>query len=136
MPLIREDDVVRIDLPAEGEWVEVKARLSRGDSIAIQQALYAGQRSTGGRVPDVDFVQALDVAEFATLERAIRAWSFEEPVSPANIRALDEASVDAIKARLNELYGEHRTDDERKNSSGDGQTPSSAEGPSRPGSVG
>lgn len=128
MPLIRNDDLVRIDLPVEGEWVEVKRRLSRGDEIAVQRALTSGSTITAGTsaLMDLSGPEVIEAAEFAGLDVAIKAWSFAEPVTPANIRALDPASVDAIKSRLNELYEAPRTDDERKNLSANGSTPSRA----------
>lgn len=123
MPLLRNDDLVRIDLPADGEWVDVKRHLSRGDQVAVQRASVQGAVLTRavltGGVSDVqmDAGAAIEAAEFAALEIAIRAWSFDVPVTPEAIRSLDGDSIDAIKVRLNELYAP-RTDDERKNSVG------------------
>ena len=50
MPIIGNDDLIRIDLPVEGEFVEVKRRLSRGDEIALQKALTVGAKLTAGGV--------------------------------------------------------------------------------------
>jgi len=127
MPIIGNDDLVCIDLPAEGEQVWVKRCLSRGDAIKVQQAITQGARISAGGVNDggldLSVGTAIEAAEFATLDVAIKKWSFPEPVTPENIRALDEASVDAIKARMNELYPAARTDDERGNSSANGAAP-------------
>jgi len=144
MPLVRNDDLVRIDLPAEGEWVMVKRRLSRGDEIAVQQAPLRGSRvsasnSDGTVTASTDASDAIEAREFFMLELVIRSWSFDVPVTPRAIRELDGESVDAIKVALNELYAP-RTDDERKNSVGPmpppfsleaarGTTPSSHEAP-------
>lgn len=116
MPLIGSDDLVQIDLPADGEWVKVKRRLSRGDEIAVQQALIRGGQFVGSEISGVDAESAIEAAEFATLDVAIKAWSFDAPIEPRHIRALDSDSVAAIKARLGELYPAPRTDDDRKNS--------------------
>ena len=107
MPLIRTSntDLVRIDLPAEGEWVEVKRALGKDEERLIQKRVKSAVRvdpATGSI--GLDFGEAEDVATFGTLGLAIRKWSFKEPVTPAAIRALDDASLDAIKERLNELY--------------------------------
>lgn len=123
MPLVDDGDVVRIPLPEEGEWAEVLRRLSRGQEVSVRRAVVAGARIVAGREPEVDAEAAIEAAEFATLEIAIKAWSFPVPVTPANIRRLDGASVDAIKVKLDELYGE-RTEAEKNGSGGSGAAPS------------
>lgn len=128
-PLLTNTDLVRIGLPAEGEWVEVKRCLSRGDEIAIQKAIAKNARLNSVESVstfELDGPEAIEAAEFAGLDMAIKAWSFRESVTPQNIRALDPESVAVIKARLNELYERPRTDDERKNLSDSGPTPASA----------
>jgi hypothetical protein len=130
MPLVRDDDVVRIDLPEPGEWVEVKRRMGKGDMARAQDASARGSRISmnGGGATDGLIIGegAVDRATFALLEIAIRRWSFEEPVTPETIRQLDEDSYDAIIEQMNVLYA-RRGADERKNSNGAGTTPSSAE---------
>lgn len=126
MPLIGNDDLVRIDLPAEGEWVDVKRKLSRGDEIALQKALTVGAKLSAGTVTtsmDLNAPEVIEAAEFAGLDVAIKAWSFPEPVTPANIRALDPESVAIIKARLNEMYEPPRNEEERRNLAANGSTP-------------
>lgn len=146
MPLLRNDDLVRIDLPAEGEWVEVKRRLGRGDEVAVQKAIMTGLKLpaeiitrlaepglTAAKLGEAVMSQGIDAAtflegaQFATLEVAIKAWSFDDEVTPEGIRELDGESIDVIVARLNDLYPGPRTDDDRKNSSASGRAPSSAE---------
>ena len=125
MPLIRDDDLIRIDLPAEGEWVEVKAKLSRGDQVAVQRAALAGSRlSVTGEIESLDAPNLIEQAEFAVLDRAVKRWSFPESVSPANIRRLDAESVECIKVRLNEIYPGPSTEAARANLSVNGQGPS------------
>lgn len=128
MPLIRTSntDLVRIELPAADEWVEVKRALGKDDERTVQFRLLSGNQVDPARLkaiaadPKLDMGALVDAATFATLEVAIKRWSFEEPVTPENIRALDDDSLEVIKQRLNELYPGPRTDDERKNSSGGG----------------
>lgn len=107
MPLVRTSntDLVRIDLPAEGEWVEVKRALGRDEERLVQKRVKSAFRvePVSGAI-GLDFGEAEDVATFGTLELAIKKWSFKEPITAASIRALDDASLDAIKERLNELY--------------------------------
>jgi len=127
MPLIGNTDLVRIDLPVEGEWVEVKRKLSRGDEIAVQKAITKNSRVEASEFStafELDGPEAIEAAEFAGLDVAIKAWSFPQPVTPENIRALDADSVEAIKARLNELYEAPRSDAEKKASTVNGSTPS------------
>ncbi len=129
MPLIREDDLVRIDLPENGEWVEVKRRPSRYDLVRVQQATAGGAHlSADGRgglqVSDLTAAPVLEAAEFATLDIAIKRWSFTDPVTPENIRALDEPSVDCIKAALNDLW-RARSEEESRNLNGSSQAAAS-----------
>ena len=119
MPLIRDDETVRIDLPADGEWVEVKARISRGDRVRIQQMTIGHARMRpGDATPELAVGDLLEAAEFATLETVMRSWSFSEPLTPENIRRLDDESMDALKQRLNELYD--RPESEKKDSGPNG----------------
>lgn len=106
MPLIKAStDTVRIDLPADGEWVEVKASLSRADERLVQRKVLSAARvGVAGDTFDLDAGLAYDAAEFATLETAIVRWSFKDAITPNAIRCLDDASVDALKAKLDELY--------------------------------
>lgn len=137
MPLIRDDDLVRIDLPADGEWVEVKARLSRGDEMAIQRAIVGDIAIVpGGNVGAVNAAQYLEAAEFAVIDAAVRRWSFDEPVTRENIRQLDSASIDALKAALDELYPGPRKEEDRGNSSGSGATSNGAHAAPLPTSAG
>lgn len=118
MPLIGTDDRARIDLPTDGEWVEVKRRMSRGDEIAVQRMALRGLQVDPTNPKHVivsDPGEAVEAAEFATLDVAILAWSFDVPVTPEAIRRLDPDSVAAIKARLADLYPAPRTEDDRKN---------------------
>lgn len=121
MPLIRDDDLVRIDLPADGEWVEVKARLSRGDEMAIQRAIVGDIAIVpGGSVGTVNAAAYIEAAEFAVIDVAVRRWSFEEPVTPENVRRLDGESIAALKVALDELYPGPRKEEDRGNSPGSG----------------
>lgn len=134
MPLLPDnlesDQLVLIPLPTEGEWVRVKPRLSRGDQVAIRKAVARNATRDSEGKALINIEAALEAGEFAVLDIAIKAWSFEEPVTPEAIRRLDGDSVDAIKTRLEELYPAERTDDERRDLQGAGATPSSEKAPS------
>lgn len=120
MPLQKTDDrdLEHIDLPAEGEWVEVKRRLGKDDEREITRRMLLGQKVTPGQaLDDWDAGEMHDRATFSTIEVALKKWSFTEPITPANIRALDDDSLAVITAKLDELYPAPRTDDEVKNSS-------------------
>lgn len=128
MPLLRDDDVVRIDLPAPGEWVEVKRRLSVGDELAVKQAVARGMRVRPGSADiELDAAAAMEGATFATVERALKAWSFPEPVTPENIRMLDQESFDAIVAGIEDL-NPTRSDEEKKASNSTSSPPSTSAG--------
>lgn len=136
MPLISDSDLVRIDLPAPGEYVMVKEKLSRGDRVRVQQALVGEARVvSGANSMDLSASAIMDAAEFATLDIAIKQMflvvtkggepAHVEPTS-ANIRKLDPASVDCIKAALEELYPVELSEDECRNLSANGRRSSKA----------
>lgn len=122
MPLLKSStESVRIELPSPGEWVEVKRSLGRNDELAVKRR--AGEATvltwdpvTRERQARVNVILANELATYATLEVAIVRWSFPDPVTPENIRDLDEASISAITEALNRLYPGPRTEAEEKNS--------------------
>lgn len=120
MPLIRASrETVRIDLPSPGEWVEVKRTLGRNDRLTVSRRAGEAMRiiidASGARRAEIDAVLAQELADYAVLEVAIVRWSFPDPLTPENIRCLDDESLAVIKARLDELYPAERTETERKN---------------------
>lgn len=137
MPLIKSSktDLVRIDLPAAGEWVEVKRALGRNDQREMARRMLIGRRVEEVDFDNIDAAMAFD-ASFLTIELAIVKWSFEDPVTPENVRSLDDDSLRVIRERLNELYPQPRTGDERKNSSGPTSEPSNPEARPLPNSDG
>lgn len=133
MPLVGEE-IERIELPTAGEWVDVKKRLSKGDRVRYKQALARDAVVIPGRgIETVPAAIVFEANAFAMIEIVIRAWSFEEPITPEAIRSLDEESVDFLNAKLDHLYAE-RSDDDRKNSASAGRTQPSDEEASPPSS--
>lgn len=134
MPLIADDDLETIQLPAEGEWVKVKRRLSRGDRVELRKAILKDASAPIGRTPageapgemqaSLDVGIAMEAAEFALIDIVLREWSFSDPVSPANVRRMDGESVDHLKDALDALYPPERTEDEIHPLSRNGPTPS------------
>ncbi|MGI8423586.1 MAG: hypothetical protein ACR2NO_05665 [Chloroflexota bacterium] len=130
MPLLLNVQSVRVDLPEEGEWVDVKSRLSKGDETRIQAAaitLQAAVSKASANDPHIGLTIELEAATFAGLEVGIVAWSFPQPVTPENIRALDSESYTVISERVNELWA-GRSDNERRDLGSNGRTPSSGKG--------
>jgi hypothetical protein len=131
--LTADDDLVEIALITPGEWVRVKRALGRDEERARQRAIGGAARvAPDGAFLGIDAGLAQDIATFSTLELAIKAWCFRDrngnpvPISARNIRALDDADLDIITARLDELYPAPRTEAEKKASSLSGPTPFSA----------
>ena len=123
MPWLKtsDSDLVTISLPSEGEWVKVKAKLGRDDERSVTRLLLTGQRVEAGKTLETfDLGAIFEQAVFATFEVAIKAWSSALPITPANIRSLDDESVQSIRAALEALYEKPRTDDESKNSGASG----------------
>lgn len=124
MPLLFHP-TVRIDLPAPGEWVELKAALSRGDEEKRRARLAsAWQYTADGKMTGAGDVSVIvDTATLFTMQLAIVAWSFDVPVTPEAIGCLDDESYDLLKAEVQSRYPiRGRSDDDRKNSAGDGPT--------------
>ena len=121
MPLDYGDKtLLRIDLPAPGEWVDVKSKLGRADERMSMQILFTGQKKKiADGTPTFDELDVgpfLGVADFAVMAVAIQRWSFPAPITLANCQALDDASVECIKAKLEEMYPAPRGESEAKNS--------------------
>jgi hypothetical protein len=121
----RSNETVRIDLSTPGEWVDVRRALGIDQERAIQRALLNKARAVGqvgddgrfaiGQTYELPMGEMVDLSTFSTLEHAIVAWSFDEPVQPATIRLLDEPDVEIITKALNELYKPAPAAEERKN---------------------
>lgn len=136
MPLKRWDGKsrVRIELPTEGEWVEVKGMLSRSDEREIQRRMMSAAKTDArlNAIEGYDVGIAYDVAEFATLEQVfIKGRVHDErgtlvAMHAGMLRDLDDASLEHLRAELNALYPAPLDEDDAKNSTGDG--PPSSEG--------
>lgn len=123
MPLSKDtDEPVRIELPTAGEWVGVRPFLSRGQRTDVQKLLVGDAELSAG-ADKLNAAAAIEAATFAVLNIAIRTWSFDEAVTPENIRRLGDADVRVIEKAIDELY-DVRTEAEKKASSSDGAKPS------------
>lgn len=112
MPLRPADTVTeRIELTTPGDWVEVKTVLSRSDRLRAFELSRYRDSIDGELSGEVD----LEKASFGLLEVGVVAWSFDEPVRGDTLRRLADEDFDIIRARVDELWGKARTDDERKN---------------------
>lgn len=138
MGSLRETE--RIDLPHNGAWVEVKAHRSTYDRKAYNETLFASvdpamlRQVKGDELPPGFSITAILAANQVLLERAIVAWSWDDPVTVENVREwLDDDSADIIIDRLKVLYAS-RTETEAKNSEAAGQARSSAEDATQPSS--
>jgi hypothetical protein len=130
MPLVRDTDLVRIDLPADGEFAMVKRKLSRGDRVRVQQAIVKDGRVSTSSTFDLAAADVMDAAVFATLDIAVKTLcvSVGDGISPVSmdatpelLRQLDEDSIDAITEKLNDLYPV-RTEAERLSLSANGRS--------------
>lgn len=113
MPLLNTVETERFELPAPGEWVDLRTRLSAGDRRRLQAASFkaqatlrmAAEKGAGSdlEVP-FDLAEVMSAAAFAGVELGVIAWSFDAPVNAENIAKLDEDSFNAIAARLDVLW--------------------------------
>jgi len=130
MPLLLNVPTVRVELPEPGEWVDLKSRLSKGDTARIEGAAFKLRAGiVNGAAGDLDMTLDYEATVFAGMEVGIVAWSFAEAVTPANIRALDAESYAVITERANELW-QGRSDNERRDLSAAGAAPPSTAGES------
>lgn len=140
--LVSDSDVERIELPAPGEWVDVKRRFGMDEDREVTRLILNVRRvraeEIGKAMADLELGAGdiIDLARFAKMQVAIKAWSFDAPITARTVRALDDASLAAITVRLEELYGEPRSDDDRKNSSEPGVPPSTPADTSQASSAG
>lgn len=116
MPLVHAT-TERVPLSTPGEWIDLKTRLSKGDTTRIEAAAFKLQMARGslaGGDVDVDLTLDYEAMTFIGLEVGITAWSFEEPVTPQNIRALAPEDYEIITERANELW-QPRGEEETRN---------------------
>ena len=104
MGLVAETAVQRVTVPHEDAWIEIQPlswsdletarRIKTEDSIK-QAALFDASMlkeiqasATGGTATPAD---GLDMA--TVLTAGVKSWSYEDPVTPENIRRLDEPTA-------------------------------------------
>lgn len=104
MPLTRSDDVLKVELSTPGEWAELRRRISAGEERRIAAAAVASQRLLDGTAAVADMEQIMLHLAFVGLEIGVVRWSFEEPVTPENLRRLDPTDFDVLSERCNELW--------------------------------
>jgi hypothetical protein len=91
----------RIDIPHEaGAWVEISVPFSVGDMEAIGGAENVAQ------------------AKVRAVERALKGWSYSEPVTPDNVRRLDIQTFQWLYELVDGL-NPSRSEQEKKASSVD-----------------
>ena len=140
MPLLlsSDKDLIRLNLPAEGEWVEVKKTLGKDDEREISRRILGASNVTAGQIEDrnYDLGKLTDAANFAIAEVAIKHWSFKYAITPRNIRALDDDSLAFLIAKFDEIYPKARSDEDRADFSEPSAPPSTAEAAGPPPSAG
>jgi len=119
MPLVRDDDLVQIDLTTPGEWVKVKRRLSVGEREKLKSHGLSAQMRYVSNRPELEMEMTAKLIEgmsFIGLEIGIKAWSFPEPLTANKLRLLDPRDFDHITKAVNDLWDD-RTDEEKNASS-------------------
>jgi len=133
-------ETVRLSL-SDGDWIEVKRRLTNGEARRLSTAGLAKSMAMGGETKEV----GVDWAEFSLARAAtwIVEWSFEDdgrrvPFSREALETLDEATAAEIDAALDEhvkaLEGNATTASE-SGSEPDSPSVSSSTGPGTTGSL-
>lgn len=111
MPLVRDDDLVRIELTTPDEWVEVRRKLNAGELRRLAGVAAAARPLAEGSASPGEAASILDQLGFAGLEIGIRRWSFEVELTPENLRRLSQEDYDLISARCDELWRTRSTDE-------------------------
>lgn len=114
MPLIWDDDLVRLELQSDpGVWVDLKRRFTAGDEEAILRVmmplraeLHQDQREITAETITAD----IELARFnmERVRRSIVAWSFTHngtavPVDDGMVRRLAPETFAEIRAKVDEL---------------------------------
>lgn len=125
MPLLRTSntDLERIYLSDPTEWIDVKRKQGKDDERAIQRLINnARTLDAAGNVTGWETGTLIELASFATLEVVAKKWNVIDPetgrVAPLTgqaLRALSDEDLAIVQARLEELYGEPKTEAELKN---------------------
>jgi hypothetical protein len=123
-----QPDLVRLTL-SDGDWVDVKRRLSVGEERAAFQQIVGEVNQDGWRRPNLEMMGIAEMAAYVT------GWSFRDPqdrpvpVSVAALKQLDGASFKELEAAL-EAHVTTQDEDEaaRKN----GQAGANASVPTSP----
>lgn len=107
MPLIFHQPI-RVELPAPGEWVDMKPALSVGDREKRRAMLMTALKLKPGQpapTPEsVNWGEYYQVLRTETMLIALVAWSFDEPITADTLGALDPDSFEAIAAQCAQLY--------------------------------
>jgi len=92
MALVKEDAVQRVEV--HDGWVDVRAAATVGQLMGI-----AGDSNLSALAnPTADVLHAM-------LREFIVAWSYDDPVSPENIKLLDMDATTSILEVINEKLG-------------------------------
>lgn len=149
MPInLGSDKLVRINLPAPGEWVEVVEKMGTDHEAARIANFYFGQdrvaiQDAQAALNAVDVGRLAVAAPIALMAAVIKKWSFTStrvevdertgrtteiteplPINMHTCIALDAESKRVINEKLAELYPAPISEEEAKNSLGDGPAPS------------
>jgi hypothetical protein len=145
---VNPNDITKIEL-SDGDWIEVRVRLTSGEERMIQRMTAKGYQRADGDGGDAQIRVDLDVTKFASVRAAqyLTNWSLRnfrgEPIPlPANfslerraaiIESLDEDTVreidEAITAHVS-AQQEAREDEKKARAGSSGETASGATSPS------
>jgi hypothetical protein len=105
MPLV-QDGTDRVELP-NGEWVEIKSKMSYGERQTYLNNLVRVQTQLTTPIPEVDVNLTMDTANLILLAMNIRAWNLTNgtgevaPLTKENIALLDPQTADQILEAIN-----------------------------------
>jgi hypothetical protein len=142
---VNPNDVVTLQLPDEGDWIEVRRRLTSGEERMIQRLTAKGYQRSDSDGGDSQIRVDLDVTKFASVRAAqyLTNWNLRnykgEPIPlPANfslekraaiIESLDEDTVreidEVITAHVS-AQQEARDQEKKVRAGGSGETASGA----------
>lgn len=103
--IVYEDELDRIEFD-DGEWVDIKRRMSYGDDQALSAHYLKIRAKLEQLKPDVDVDLNIESGNIALLTLNIKAWSFKDkkdkplPVNKTTIAMLDRDTSTRIVSEI------------------------------------
>ncbi len=96
-----EGETVRVDYP-DGAWIDIVEEFTQEDNDYITGKM-VNIRGQKGKGKDAKTDMEFKIGRMAVLERAVRKWSFPEPINPDTLSRLRIRYREPLLAKIDEL---------------------------------